>query len=371
MDVRPRTSTREPGEVAARLAAWLGPRLGADRTPSVVGLDVPSTAGFSSETLLLDLAWTAEAEPRAASYVVRLPPADDAFPLFPHYDLARQVAAMRFVRERTAVPVPAVPWYEPDSAAVGAPFFVMERVDGVAVPDLPPYVMGSWLSEAPADAQGRVAGAMIGVVAGIHGAASGGDDLAFLDLDVPGSTALERHVANQRAYYDWIRGDRSFPLVDRTFAWLDDHWPADEGPAVVSWGDARLANVLWCDFEPVAVLDWEAAATGPRELDLGWLVFFHEYFQRIGERYGRPGMPNFLRRREVVAEYERRTGHVVADFDWYLMYAELRQALTSIRVSSRQVHFGERPPPDDPEDLILERDHLADVIGDTRRASEP
>ena len=38
----------------------------------------------------------------------------------------------------------------------------------------------------------------------------------------------------------------------------------------------------------------------------------------------------------------------VEDLDWYLVYAELRQALTSIRVSSRAVHFGERPAPDDP-----------------------
>ena len=347
------------------MAAWLAPRLGADATPSVLGLDVPDTAGFSSETLLLDLAWTAGGDPRTGSYVVRLPPAGDAFPLFPRYDLARQVAAMRFVRERTRVPVPAVPWFEPEPVAVGAPFFVMARVDGAAVPDMPPYVMGSWLSEARVGDQGRVAAGMVGVLAGIHGAARAGDDLAFLELAQPGRTPLERHVANQRAYYDWIRGDRTFPLVDRAFAWLETNWPAREGPAVVSWGDARPANVLWRDFEPVAVLDWEAVATGPRELDLGWLVFFHEYFQRIGERYGHRGMPDFLRRSDVVADYERRTGHTVTDFDWYLVYAELRQALTSIRVSARQVHFGERPAPDDPEDLILERDHLAAVIGGT------
>ena len=65
----------------------------------------------------------------------------------------------------------------------------------------------------------------------------------------------------------------------------------DESKPVLSWGDARLANILWRDFEPTAVLDWEAVAIGPRELDLGWMVFFHDYFQRIAERYGYEGRP--------------------------------------------------------------------------------
>src|SRR5207237_9653059 len=137
--------------------------------------------------------------------------------------------------------------------------------------------------------------------------------------------------------------------MERAFAWLDAHWPSRSAEARISWGDARLANVLWHDFRPVAVLDWEAVATGPRELDLGWLVFFHEYFQRFAEAAGVPGMPSFLRRDDVVTRYEALTGYAVRDFEWYMVYAELRQALTSIRVCSRQVHFGERPPPSDPE----------------------
>ena len=123
-----------------------------------------------------------------------------------------------------------------------------------------------------------------------------------------------------------------------------------------------LANMLWRDFEPVAVIDWEAVAIGPRELDLGWMVFFHEYFQRIADRYGYPGVPEFARRDEVIGRYVERSGHQAVDLDWYIVYAELRQALTSIRVCSRAVHFGERPAPDDPQDLIMQRDHLEGVV---------
>jgi aminoglycoside phosphotransferase (APT) family kinase protein len=131
---------------------------------------------------------------------------------------------------------------------------------------------------------------------------------------------------------------------------------------VLSWGDARVGNILFRDFEPVAVLDWEAAAAGPRELDLGWLIFFHQYFQRFATMFGVEGMPLFLEQRRVLARYADLTGHQAQDMDWYLAYAALRQALTSIRVSSRAVHFGERGAPDDPQDLILDRQHLEDIV---------
>jgi aminoglycoside phosphotransferase (APT) family kinase protein len=200
------------------------------------------------------------------------------------------------------------------------------------------------------------------VLVGIHGIRVDVDELDHWALDAPGATPLERHVANQRRYYDWIRGAGRFPIIERAFAWLEERWPAGEGDTVLSWGDSRLANVLWRDFDPVAVIDWEAVAIGPRELDLGWLVFHHEFFQRIAEGHGYLGVPDLLRREDVVALYTERSGHEPADLDWFLVYAELRQALTSIRVSSRAVHFGERAAPDDPQDLIFQRDHLQGVL---------
>lgn len=362
LDRSPQTSTRDRDLVAGQFAEWLTPRVTADTTPEITGVTVSDSAGFSSETLLVDAAWSTAGEPNRGSYVVRLPPPPDAFPLFPSYDLDRQAAAMRFLAARSAVPVPAVPWYEASTAPLGAPFLVMERIGGVAVPDMPPYVFGSWLSDAVVADQATVESAMVEILAGIHECTADADDLAFLELDRPGASSLERHVAQQRAYFEWMRGDMHLPLIERVFAWLDAHWPSHEDEPRISWGDARLANVLWRDFRPVAVLDWEAVATGPRELDLAWHVFFHQYFQRFAEAAGVPGMPNFLQQDRVIARYEAATGYTVRDFEWYLVYAELRQALTSIRVCSRQVYFGERPPPSDPEELILQRDHLAAVV---------
>jgi aminoglycoside phosphotransferase (APT) family kinase protein len=97
-------------------------------------------------------------------------------------------------------------------------------------------------------------------------------------------------------------------VLERAFAWLEDHWPHDPGPTVLSWGDSRIGNVMYRHFAPVAVLDWEMAALGPRELDLAWMVFLHRFFEDLAIRYGLPGMPSFLRRDDVAASYATSTG---------------------------------------------------------------
>ena len=355
---RPRTSTRDAGSIVPALSAWLQRQVASDRAPRVEMLGGPSGGGFSSETVLLDVLLDDE----RSSYALRLPPPADAFPLFPWYDLERQVRAMRLVKAYTHVPVPAVPWFEPDPAFLGAAFFVMERIDGTTPADVPPYVLDGWVLATTPEARRRMQSGVVNALAGIHDAHVPGDELAFLEFEEVGDGPLRRHVAHQRTYYEWIRGEATFDLIEATFQWLDEHWPQDEGETVISWGDSRLANVLFRDAEPVALLDWEAVALGPRELDLGWLIFFHDYFQRIALKYGHDGLPDFFRRADVESAYADATGHVPRDLDWYLVYAALRQALTSIRVSLRAVHFGEREQPDDVNDLVADRPHLERII---------
>ena len=264
MTERPRTSTRDIDAVVDMFAQWLQVKLGLDRPPAVTCLGGPSGAGFSSDTVLFDIV---DGE-YAGRYVLRLPPPTDAFPIFQTYDLARQVRAMRLVADRTAIPVPRVPWFEPDSKFLGSPFFVMDRLDGEAASDVPPYVFGGWLLDGSPHDRERAEAGVVRALVGIHDLKASADELAPMQFGGPGVSPLQRHVAHQRRYYDWIRGDARFSLIDSLFDWIDAHWPDSEGPAVLTWGDARVANVLFRSCEPVAILDWELAAVGPRELEL-------------------------------------------------------------------------------------------------------
>jgi aminoglycoside phosphotransferase (APT) family kinase protein len=204
--------------------------------------------------------------------------------------------------------------------------------------------------------------ACVTILAHLHGIDVGTVDVSFLELDVPGATPLRRHVEHQRRYYDWVRGEHRHPIIERAFAWIDAHWPTDEGPTVISWGDARIGNMLFRGFDPVAVLDWEMAALAPRELDLGWFLFLHVFFEDLARQFNLPGLPDFLRRDDVARTYTERSGHQVRDLRFYEVYAALRHAIVMTRVHSRRVHFGEAEWPADRDEVIPHRGILAAML---------
>ncbi|MGZ8734697.1 MAG: phosphotransferase family protein, partial [Acidimicrobiia bacterium] len=339
---KPKTSTRELDDLHTRLSTWLAAQLPDAAAPEVGALSTPSSGGMSSETLLFDATWNEGGSTQRRSLVARLAPEDSAVPVFPRYDLDRQARVIRLVGERTKVPVPEVRWFEADPGPLGSPFIVMDQVDGIAPPDVMPYNFGSWLMDAPLEDQRRLQDASVRILAEIHGVDATPAELAFLAVDAPGDTPLRRHVNDLLAYYEWVRGDLRVPVIEAGFAWIEEHWPADlRDELVISWGDSRIGNILYRDFEPVAVLDWEMAAVAPREVDIGWMIFIHGFFEHVAQQIELPGMPHFMRRDDVVATYEAEAGVPPRDLDFYELYAALRHAIVMTRVTLRAIHFGE------------------------------
>jgi aminoglycoside phosphotransferase (APT) family kinase protein len=351
---RPRTSTRDPQAARAALSAWLTRRTGGAGV-EISDLRIPQTNGMSSETLLFDARWTgADGEEEFHQCVARMAPTSDAMPIFPEYRMRDQFTVMALVGERTAVPVPRTLWYESDPEILGAEFFVMARVDGLVPPDIMPYTFGdNWLMEATDEQRRLLQNSTIATLARIHALPATAAEVAFLgDLTMDGDTALRAHVDSWRAYYRWAHGESPIPVLEKTFAWLDAHWPATVDAPVLSWGDARIGNIMYRDFSPAAVLDWEMAGIAPREVDLGWLVFLHRFFQEIAEFFGLPGLPDFLAFGDVADEYAALTGYRVRDPEFYEVYAALRHGIVMGRVNQRRVRFGEQEAPDEPDGLV-------------------
>jgi aminoglycoside phosphotransferase (APT) family kinase protein len=136
---------------------------------------------------------------------------------------------------------------------------------------------------------------------------------------------------------------------------MERNWPRDEGAEVLSWGDARIGNMLFADFAPTAVLDWEMVATGPRELDLAWMIFIHHFFQDFTPLVGVPGLPDMMRLDAVAGTYEKLSGHRPRDMEFYTLYAALRHGIVMFRIGRRQAYFGEAAIPADPDDMIPHR----------------
>ncbi len=350
------THGRDFAALAGPIAAWLDAAAPGSGATTISNLHAPEGGGMSSVTLLFD----ANSRP----LVARMPPDDTSYPVFPSYDIAQQFEVMALVAEHSDVPVPPIVGVDGSGDVVGAPFGVMEAVDGRTPSDNPPYVFGGWLMDATPKNAGLLQDGSVEVLAGLHAIPDA--STVFSTLAVEGEP-LRAHVDALRAYYDWTRSedDLRIPIIEEAFDWLEANWPADPGPGVLSWGDARPGNIIYDQFTPAAVIDWEMAAIAPREVDLAWIVFLHRFFQDIAEVFEMPGLPDFCRRDDVVATYESLTGHTVRDFDWHLLYAALRHAVVMSRVKRRMIHFGEEQQPDDPNDMVMHAAALKKILEGT------
>jgi len=345
---------RDLGEVGDAIERWA--RVNIEPGARVANASSPGN-GMSSETVLFEMTVGGEHE----RYAARLAPTPDVYPVFPAYDIELQAKCMQLVRKHTDVPAPDVRWLELDPQWLDTPFLVMRRIDGDAPPDIPPYVFMGWVVDATPEQRAAMQRRTLEVLTKLHGLTPQNADLSFLARPQHGDTALRQQIGHERWYYEWAREGLSYPLIERTFAWLDAHWP-EEGPTVFNWGDARVGNILYRDFAPVAVLDWEMATMGPREVDLAWMLFLHKFFDDMAERFGMAGMKDFLQRDSVIAEYESLSGHTVRNLEWFEVYAALRFAIVSVRTSTRGIAYGTMEQPEDLDDLIMFRDLLEQML---------
>ena len=366
-------SSRDADDVRERLSRWLAEALPAGAEPQVVIHDGIQANGMSSETVLLGVTATESGERVTREYVARVAPAPDDLPVFAGYRLTDQYDAMRLAGELAGIPVPAVGLNEPTGEVLGTPFFLMERLEGVVPPDVLPYPFGdNWLYDATPEQQARLQRSSIEVLARLHGIQDAAAVFSFLDPAVTGhegATVLARNLAKTQAWYAFaVDGGDSprSPLIERGLAWLAANLPADEGDPVLVWGDARIGNMMYRDFTPTAVLDWEMATLGPREMDLAWMVFAHQVFHEIATMLGLPGMPDFLSRDDVVATYRELSGVEPGDLTWHLVHAAVNWGCVFLRTSARQIHFGEIERPDDPEAVFHHRplfERLLEEVG--------
>jgi len=356
-----------PGLTTA-LQQWLMAQPDAPGTPTVSGVRGPDSNGLSSTSVLFEVSWSGAGGVRTGSYVARMAPEDGAVPVFPRYDLATQFELISLVAAGCSIPLPQLRWNVPDGGPLGTPFFVMDRVDGRIPLDNPPYVFTGWLLDATPAERATLQRATVQILATLHAMPAQAAVVPAL-RPPPGRGSLRHHVDQQRAYYRWALADDGVrvPLIERSFAWLEEHWPRNPGPDVLCWGDARIGNVIYAGFTPVAVLDWEMAAVAPRELDVGWFIFLHRFFQDIAEFFGVPGLPDFLRRSEVERCYTELSGHPLRDMDFYVTYAALRHAIVMARIRRRMIHFGEDDVPADVDDYVMHRASLEQLLAGTYR----
>jgi aminoglycoside phosphotransferase (APT) family kinase protein len=211
-----------------------------------------------------------------------------------------------------------------DASVFGAPFFVMERIDGSAILT---HVPEQWATTP--ESHGRALEELIDALVAIHAVdwrACGLGDLAHRGEYLPHQ--ITRWLA-QLASYD----GRELSTAARIAAWLDRHRPPDQ-PSALCHGDYKLDNVLFAPESPprlAAVVDWEMAGIGDPLVDLAWALIFHpgpDGTMHLGTtkdpKFAVEVLPD---RRQLIARYAHKSGRDTALIGWYDVFARWKLAI--------------------------------------------
>ncbi|GGT58886.1 phosphotransferase family protein [Actinomadura citrea] len=323
---------RDPETTRRTLARWLDGRLPGARIPHV---ETPQTSGFSNETLLFEAEWNGgDGAPRREPLVARVAP--EKYQIFPEPRFEEQYRLMRILDERTSIPVPPIRWYEPSRDVLGAPFFVMGRVDGRVPTDMPPYHMDGWVTGVPPGERARMWWSTLEIMARLHRLDVRELDLGFLDQPAWGAPGLDQRLNYYEHYLSWAyQGPQETAL--RALEWLKANRPDEPDAPVALWGDARIGNVIFQDGAPAAVLDWEGAVLGAPEEDLAWFMFLDRHHS---EGVGAARLEGFPSYAETVTRYEELLGRPMRHLPYYEILSGFKFSVIMARIGQAMIDFG-------------------------------
>jgi aminoglycoside phosphotransferase (APT) family kinase protein len=228
----------------------------------------------------------------------------------------------------TDVPVPPAVALCEDDAVNGAPFYVMDFVEG-------PVLRTRAEAEESFDEADRAAigERVVGTLVAIH--AVHPDAVGLGDLG-----RREHYVARQlrRWQGQWEKSKtRELEVIDDVHRRLSERIP-DQGPATIVHGDYRLDNMILSPAGEIsAVVDWELCTLGDPLADLGMLlVYWSEPGDELMPLFDPPTTASGFPGREVVrSRYAELSDRDLGEIDYYVALACWKLAIILEGVFSR------------------------------------
>jgi aminoglycoside phosphotransferase (APT) family kinase protein len=252
------------------------------------------------------------------------------------HDMGREHGILTALHAR-GVPVPTPLARCDDAAVIGAPFYLMELVDGVILRGSLPESLSAQAAAVP----GRLAAlshTFVQTLAQLHAVNVSTEPLASLGRP---DGYVQRQVQGWTKRWLASRTDE-VPALDAAAAWLDTHRPPDRAATLVH-NDFKLDNlVLAPDLSRVrAILDWEMATIGDPLMDLGTsLAYWVEagdapIFRALG--LGITALPGNMTRAELVQAYGAHRGIDVSDAPFYYTFGLFKVAVIAQQIYARHV----------------------------------
>jgi aminoglycoside phosphotransferase (APT) family kinase protein len=339
--------TAEYGEVRAeeqldwpKLAAYLRDKLpGADAS-----LEVRQFRGGSSNlTYLMRFG--------AQEWVVRRPPFGP-LPVGGH-DMAREYRVLSRLWQ-SFKPAPRAMLFCDDISIIGAPFFVMERRNGIVFKNRQP--VPAQLGDDPETFK-NISEGFIDTLADLH--AVDYEKIGLGGLGKP-EGFLQRQISGWMSRWEKAK-TVEVPLMNKLGEWFLAHMPPSQPPTILH-NDFYLHNLMLDEKNPrqvAGVFDWEMSTIGDPLVDLGvalgyWRERSDVELIALGEIEPHTFKRGFLSRDEMAHRYAKRTGRDISNFPFYLAWALWKNATVVQQIYVRYVRgqtadprfatFGAHPP---------------------------
>jgi aminoglycoside phosphotransferase (APT) family kinase protein len=254
-------------------------------------------------------------------FVLRRPPRPPIPPSA--HDVLREARLLTGVQEADVRTPPVLAMCD-DESVIGAPFYVMEYIEGVVVTtQMPPELDND-------DDRRRAGEELVDALAEIHavdwracGLEGYGKPTGYLERQLRRFTGLWEHNKT-----------RELPVIQELHDWLAENMPESPESTIVH-GDYRLGNVMLAHDSParlIAIFDWELSTIGDPLADLGYMTV----------TWAEPGDPDdtsfaslsavtrqtgFPTREDLIARYEERTGRSMSALNWYQALALWKAAV--------------------------------------------
>jgi aminoglycoside phosphotransferase (APT) family kinase protein len=261
--------------------------------------------------------------------VLRRPPLGHVLPTA--HDMAREYRVLTALAG-TDIPVPAPVAYCPDTGVIGAPFYLMEYVDGLV---LRSREDGGQVSPRQA---GELSELLARMLAAIHA----------VDIEAAGLAGFGRpdgYLARQLARWQrqWeLSATRTLPAYDALVRRLTGGLPRSAEGTLVH-GDFRLDNMLvTLGRQPgiAAVVDWEMSTLGDPLADLGLTLMYwadpgEADWLEINVGAGVTSLPGFLTRAQLAARYAELTGRDISGIGYYMAFGCFKLAVVLEGIHAR------------------------------------